>query len=121
MDSLPPKKPFLRLFLFVGENGLYWLNCPILTPQCYILLESCASDLSENLVESQILSFYKLPEFPTEGQYSGKMLAEMGSFDILFWNWVLGIGFFLHIHISIHIYTYIFSIGYWLLGFFIHT
>ena len=30
----------------------------------------------------------------TEGQYSGKMLAETGSFDILFGNRVLGIGFF---------------------------
>ena len=39
----------------------------------------------------------------TEGQYSGKMLAETGSFDILFGNWVLGIGFF-HIYISIYIY-----------------
>ena len=80
VDSLPPKKPFLRLFLFVGENGLYWLNCPILTPQCYILLESCASDLSENLVESQILSFYKLPEFPWPFENDLKPLADSLSY-----------------------------------------
>ena len=42
--------------------------------------------------------------FWTEGQYCGKMLAETGSFDILFVYWVLGIGFF---HIYINIYTYI--------------
>ena len=43
----------------------------------------------------------------TEGQYSGKMLAETGSFDILFGigYWVLG--FFLQIYISINIYKYI--------------
>ena len=45
------------------------------------------------------------------GQYSGKMLAETGSFDILLGNWVLGIGFFSYIHKYIlgyiHVYTYI--------------
>ena len=38
------------------------------------------------------------------GQYSGKMLAETGSFDILFGNRVLGIGFFSS---DIHKYKYI--------------
>ena len=42
----------------------------------------------------------------TEGQYCGKMLAETGSFDILFVYWVLGIGFF-HIYINIYIYIHI--------------
>ena len=46
----------------------------------------------------------------TEGQYSGKMLAETGSFDILLGNWVLGIGFF-HKYISIYIYIYKYILG----------
>ena len=33
------------------------------------------------------------------GQYYGEMLAETGSFDVLFWYWVLGIGVYTYIHI----------------------
>ena len=47
------------------------------------------------------------------GQYYGEMLAETGSFDVLFWYWVLGIGYS---GIYIHIYVYIY-IEYWVLGY----
>ena len=47
------------------------------------------------------------------GQYCGEMLAETGSFDVLFWYWVLGIGYS---GIYIHIYVYIY-IEYWVLGY----
>ena len=76
-------------------------------PQSVRLLEG-GGGLKRYLAEYRlnIDFFYKgLPlhgryDISTEGQYSGKMLAETGSFDILFGNWVLGIGFF-HIYISI--------------------
>ena len=35
------------------------------------------------------------------GQYYGEMLAETGSFDVLFWYWVLGVGYW-----GIYIYTH---------------
>ena len=58
------------------------------------------------------------------GQYCGEMLAETGSFDVLLWYWVLGIGYsvfgyiriyILHTYIYIYtyyIYTYLLNIGY---------
>ena len=49
----------------------------------------------------------------TVGQNCGEMLAETGSFDVLFWYWVLGIGYS---GIYIHIYVYIY-IEYWVLGY----
>ena len=42
-----------------------------------------------------------IPQFPKYlimGQYYGEMLAETGSFDVLFWYWVLGIGVYTYIH-----------------------
>ena len=54
------------------------------------------------------------------GQYYGKMLAETGSFDVLFWYWVLGIGYS-GIYIHIYVYIYILSIGYWGIYIYVHT
>ena len=43
----------------------------------------------------------------TVGQNCGEMLAETGSFDVLFWYWVLGIGYSgIYIHIYMYIYIY---------------
>ena len=50
------------------------------------------------------------------GQYYGEMLAETGSFDVLFWYWVLGIGYwilgYIHIYISVYMH-YLLNIRYW--------
>ena len=42
------------------------------------------------------------------GQYYGEMLAETGSFDVLFWYWVLGIGVYTYIYMH-----YLLNIRYW--------
>ena len=52
--------------------------------------------------------------FPTVGQNYGEMLAETGSFDVLFWYWVLGIWYLgIYIYTYVYMYTYILSIVYW--------
>ena len=52
----------------------------------------------------------------TVGQNCGEMLAETGSFDVLFWYWVLGIGYwilgYIHIYISVYMH-YLLNIRYW--------
>ena len=50
------------------------------------------------------------------GQSYGKMLAETRSFDVLFWYWVLGIGYwgiYIYTYVYIYIHIYISSFGYW--------
>ena len=43
------------------------------------------------------------------GQYCGEMLAETGSFDVLLWYWVLGIGYYiLYIYISIEYWVWVY-------------
>ena len=50
----------------------------------------------------------------TVGQNYGEMLAETGSFDVLFWYWVLGIWYLgIYIYTYVYMYTYILSIVYW--------
>ena len=62
----------------------------------------------------------KYVELRTVGQNCGEMLAETGSFDVLFWYWVLGIGYS-GIYIHIYVYIYILSIGYWGIYIYVHT
>ena len=63
-------------------------------------------DCFANVVNILIWQFFTNDIFKSEkcesimGQYYGEMLAETGSFDVLFWNWVLGIGYW-----GIYIYT----------------
>ena len=47
--------------------------------------------------------------FDIMGQYCGEMLAETGSFDVLLWYWVLGIGYYiLYIYISIEYWVWVY-------------
>ena len=62
---------------------------------------------------SDKITFNRNHDHQTVGQNCGEMLAETGSFDVLFWYWVLGIGYS---GIYIHIYVYIY-IEYWVLGY----
>ena len=70
-----------------------------------------------NIIESIVVLMLPNGSFMsldlTVGQNCGEMLAETGSFDVLFWYWVLGIGYS---GIYIHIYVYIY-IEYWVLGY----
>ena len=58
------------------------------------------------------VNFFTRKEWSTVGQNCGEMLAETGSFDVLFWYWVLGIGYsgiYIHIYVYIYIYLYIYT------------
>ena len=89
------------------------------TPQCdifdflssLIIFATSSGDVFMLLTSVMFSSLSRvgISSSSTEGQYSGKMLAETGSFDILFGNWVLGIGFF-HLYLSIYIYKYILGV-----------
>ena len=70
-----------------------------------VLYTACTVSLSQ--YESELL---------TVGQSYGKMLAETRSFDVLFWYWVLGIGYwgiYIYTYVYIYIHIYISSFGYW--------